>query len=63
MRGVGLDIVSNDQRRIEALCNQILAVAAAGGHRFQITAYAPATDQANRFVADLESDVVDLILE
>ena len=59
--GGGLDIVSKDQRRIEALYNQILS-AAAGGLSFQITAYAHPTDQPDRYVADLESDVVYLIL-
>ena len=59
--GIGLEIVSKDQRRIETLYNQILS-AAAGGLSFQITAYSHATDQENRFVADLESDVVYLIL-
>jgi hypothetical protein len=59
---VGIEIVSKDQRRIEALYQQI-ATAVGSFSSFQITAYArPAPDDPSRFVADLESDVVYLIL-
>jgi maltose-binding protein MalE len=54
-----LQIVSKDQRRIEALYQQIVTAAAAG-QSFQITAYAHDVD--GTYVADLESDVVYLIL-
>ena len=60
--GVALYIVSKDQRRIEAVYQQIMTVAASG-HSFQLTAYAHATDQADYHESSLESDVVYLILD
>ena len=59
---VGLFIVSKDQRRIEALYQQIVTAAAAT-IPFQITAYAHSTNQADFYEASLESDVVYLILD
>lgn len=58
---VGLHLVSKDQRRIEAFFQQ-LTTAVAGGHAFQITAYASSTYQADGYVANLESDLVYSIL-
>lgn len=58
---IGLHIESRDQRRIEAFYQQIVS-AAAGGLSFQITAYASSTYQSNGYVANLESDLIYLIL-
>lgn len=58
---VGLHLQSKDQRRIEAIYQQILA-AAAGTHSFQITAYASSTYQLDGYVANLDSDLVYVIL-
>ena len=61
-QGLGLELVSKDQRRIEALYQQIVTAAAAG-HPFQITAAtAHATDNPNVYEANLDSDRVYLIL-
>ena len=59
---LGLEIVSKDQRRIEALYQQITTAVSTFSY-FQITAYArPDPSNPSAFVADLESDVVYLIL-
>jgi hypothetical protein len=58
---IGLHIESRDQRRIEAFYQQFVS-AAAGGLPVQITAYASSTYQSNGYVANLESDLVYLIL-
>ena len=58
---IGLHIESRDQRRIEAFYQQFVS-AAAGGLPVQITAYPSSTYQSNGYVANLESDLVYLIL-
>ena len=57
---VGLHLVSKDQRRIEALYQQI--VTSSTGIGFQITAYVSSTYQTDGYVANLESDLVYLLL-
>lgn len=58
---VGLHLESKDQRRVEALYQQIVT-AAAGGHSFQVTAYWSSMYQSNGYTANLDSDLVYLIL-
>ena len=58
---IGLRITSDDQRRVEAFFQQI-ATAAAGNASFQITAYAKSKYQPNGYEANLENDLVYLIL-
>jgi hypothetical protein len=58
---VGLRLETSDQRRIEAFYQQIVT-AAAGGQPFQITAYAKSTYQPDGYIANLDSNLVYLIL-
>lgn len=59
---VGLHLTSADQRRVEALFQQITTAASGGGRPFQITAYASTTYQSNGYTANLDSDLVYLLL-
>jgi len=59
---VGLHLASADQRRVEAMFQQITTAASGGGRPFQITAYASSTYQSNGYTANLDSDLVYLIL-
>jgi hypothetical protein len=59
---VGLHLTSLDQRRVEAMFQQIVTAASGGGRPFQITAYASSTYQTDGYAANLESDLVYLIL-
>jgi hypothetical protein len=59
---VGLHLTSADQRRVEAMFQQIVTAASGGGRPFQITAYASSTYQSNGYTANLDSDLVYLIL-
>jgi hypothetical protein len=59
---MGLHLTSADQRRVEALFQQIVTAASGSGRPFQITAYASSTYQSNGYTADLDSDLVYLIL-
>jgi hypothetical protein len=59
--GLGLRIMSKDQRRIEAFYNQILQATAAH-QQFQITAYTIGTFQPKGYVASLDAGLTYFIL-
>jgi len=59
---VGLHLESKDQRRVEAFYQQLVTAAAGGHGAFQITAYASSTYQTDGYTANLDSDLVYLIL-
>lgn len=59
---VGLRLTSADQRRVEAFFQQVTTAASGTGRPFQITAYASSTYQSYGYTANLDTDLVYLIL-